>query len=85
MKLRVRQEAPKTSDAGSDHKSGSHNFDALAWRMAERIAEEKLLANDVVDLVFTLEENTHPEFGGIQLSVCDLKKAQAVSAIGAVT
>jgi single-stranded-DNA-specific exonuclease len=81
VKLRVRQEVPKTREQGANHKSGNHNFDALAWRMAERIAEEGLLANDVVDLAFTLEENTHPEFGGIQLSVCDLKKVQATSTV----
>jgi single-stranded-DNA-specific exonuclease len=86
VKLRVRQEIPKTPEQGPNHRQGNHNFDALAWRMAERIAEEKLLADDVIDLAFTLEENTHPEFGGIQLSICDLKKIQVTSAaIGAVS
>jgi single-stranded-DNA-specific exonuclease len=81
VKLRVGQEAPSQDGAaGNSKKSLQQNFDALAWRMAERIAEEKLLANDVVDLAFRLEENTHPEFGGIQLSVCDLKKVQVTSA-----
>jgi single-stranded-DNA-specific exonuclease len=49
-------------------------FDAMAWRMAEKIASEGLLANDTVDLAFTLDENTHPEFGGIELRVCDFRK-----------
>jgi single-stranded-DNA-specific exonuclease len=49
-------------------------FDAMAWRMAERISKEGILANDNVDLAFTLDENTHPEFGGIELRVCDFKK-----------
>lgn len=77
-KLRVRQEVLKTSlpEQRANGTGIQQNFDALAWRMAERIAEEKLLANDLVDLAFTLEENTHPEFGGIQLSVCDLKRVQ---------
>ncbi|HWY70619.1 MAG TPA: single-stranded-DNA-specific exonuclease RecJ [Terriglobales bacterium] len=46
-------------------------FDAMAWRMAERISNEGILANDCVDVAFTLDENTHPEFGGIELRVCD--------------
>ena len=85
VKLRVRQEVPKTSLPGQreNGKGVQHNFDALAWRMAERIAEQKLLANDIVDLAFTLEENTHPEFGGIQLSVCDLKKVEVASTAAA--
>ncbi|HET9742850.1 MAG TPA: single-stranded-DNA-specific exonuclease RecJ [Terriglobales bacterium] len=56
------------------------SFDALAWRMAERIATEGLLANDNIDLAFTLEENTHPEFGGIDLRVCDFRRSISASA-----
>ena len=50
-------------------------FDAMAWRMAERISSEGILANDTVDLAFTLDENPHPEFGGIELRVCDFRKS----------
>ncbi|HEX7958435.1 MAG TPA: DHHA1 domain-containing protein, partial [Terriglobales bacterium] len=87
VKLRVRQEVSKASspDQRANGKGMQQNFDALAWRMAERIAEEKLLANDMVDLAFNLEENTHPEFGGIQLSVCDLKRVQASTAAALVS
>jgi len=49
-------------------------FDAMAWRMAERVAHEGILANDCVDVAFTLDENTHPEFGGIELRVCDFRR-----------
>jgi len=51
-------------------------FDAMAWRMAERISNEGILANDCVDLAFTLDENTHPEFGGIELRVCDFRRSE---------
>ncbi len=81
----LRDAQSKDLGSASGRRSSNHNFDALAWRMAERIAEEKLLANDLVDMAFSLEENTHPDFGGIQLSVCDLKKVQAGSDRGAVT
>lgn len=55
-------------------------FDAMAWRMADRISTEGVLANDGVDLAFTLDENTHPEFGGIELRVCDFRKSIAARA-----
>lgn len=74
-KLRVRQ-------SNSDGKA-VRSFDALAWRMAERVQRESLIAGDVVDLAFTIEENTHPEFGGLQLSVCDFVKVNAKVAAGA--
>jgi single-stranded-DNA-specific exonuclease len=54
----------------------SMRFDAMAWRMAERISKEGILANDCVDAAFTLDENTHPEFGGIELRVCDFRRSE---------
>ena len=50
-------------------------FDAMAWRMAERISAEGILAHTIIDLAFTLDENTHPEFGGIELRACDFRKS----------
>lgn len=55
-------------------------FDAMAWRMAERISAEGILANDSIDLAFTLDENTHPEFGGIELRICDFRRSENRSA-----
>ena len=46
-------------------------FDALAWRMAEKVEEEKLLAGDRLDIAFTVGHNDHPEFGGLELTLCD--------------
>jgi single-stranded-DNA-specific exonuclease len=51
-------------------------FDAMAWRMAERISAEGILANDTIDMAFTLDENMHPEFGGIELRVCDFRRSR---------
>ena len=48
-------------------------FDALAWRMAERFQQEKLLAGDTLDIAFTIGQNDHPEFGGLELTICDFK------------
>ena len=51
----------------------SVTFDALAWRMAERVEQEKLLAGDTLDIAFTIGHNDHSEFGGLELTVCDFK------------
>jgi single-stranded-DNA-specific exonuclease len=48
-------------------------FDALGWNMAERIAETPLLAGDSVDIAFTIGHNDHPEYGGLELSLRDLR------------
>ncbi|HUQ49249.1 MAG TPA: single-stranded-DNA-specific exonuclease RecJ [Terriglobales bacterium] len=54
--------------------------DALAWRMAERFRIENLLAGDQLDLAFTLEENTHPDFGGLQMVIKDFVRVPASEA-----
>jgi len=59
-------------------RSLTHN--AVGWRMAERVAEEKLLPGDNLDIAFTLDENDHPEFGGVELTLRDFRAARAESA-----
>jgi len=48
-------------------------FDALGWHMAERLQESPLLAGDAIDIAFTIGHNDHPEYGGLELSLRDLK------------
>ena len=48
-------------------------FDALGWRMAERIAQAHLLPGDTIDIAFTLDQNDHPDYGGLELSLRDFK------------
>jgi len=50
-------------------------LDVLAWRMAENLQGLNLLAGEPLDLAFRLDENQHPEFGGLQLILCDLARA----------
>jgi hypothetical protein len=50
-------------------------FDALGWHMAERIQKSPLLAGDAVDIVFCIGQNDHPEYGGLELSLRDLRSA----------
>jgi hypothetical protein len=48
-------------------------FDALGWRMAERVQQSPLLAGDTIDIAFTIGHNDHPEYGGLELSLRDLR------------
>ena len=49
--------------------------DVLGWRMAERVAQDSLLAGDVLDLAFSVDYNEHPDFGGVQLSLLDFVRS----------
>jgi single-stranded-DNA-specific exonuclease len=59
-------------------------YDATGWRMAERATPEQLLAGDVLDIAFNVGQNEHPEFGGLELNLCDFKKKSVETAASAV-
>jgi single-stranded-DNA-specific exonuclease len=51
-------------------------FDALGWRMAERIQQTPLLAGDAIDIAFTIGHNEHSEYGGLELSLTDFRASR---------
>jgi single-stranded-DNA-specific exonuclease len=48
-------------------------LDALGWHMAERLQQTPLLAGDGIDVAFTIGNNDHPEYGGLELSLRDFQ------------
>lgn len=48
-------------------------YDTLGWHMAERMAQIPLLAGDAIDVAFTIGNNDHPEYGGLELSLKDFR------------
>jgi single-stranded-DNA-specific exonuclease len=76
-KLRLRQDGGAAGNGGNGR--GIRSFDALCWRMADRLKREAVIAGDLLDVAFTVEENTHPDFGGLQLSVCDFARANGAA------
>jgi len=48
---------------------------ALGWHMAERIQPAQLLPGDAIDIAFSIDHNDHPDFGGLELSLRDFRKA----------
>lgn len=56
-------------------------FDALGWNLAERCQQAALRPGDHLDIAFTIDNNDHPEYGGLELSIRDFKsQAKATSA-----
>lgn len=53
----------------------SRPYDAIGWRMREEIDALALSIGDKLDLVYSIEENTDPEFGGIQLVLKELSRS----------
>jgi single-stranded-DNA-specific exonuclease len=71
MKLAVEQDSRKFATG----------IPALGWGMAERFHQEQVLAGDVLDVAFTLEHNEHPEFGGLELRLCDVVRTGGVRSV----
>jgi single-stranded-DNA-specific exonuclease len=57
-------------------------FDALGWHMAERLQQSPLLAGDSVDIAYCIGQNDHPEYGGLELFLRDLKASATTSDSG---
>jgi single-stranded-DNA-specific exonuclease len=51
------------------------NFATLGWHWAETVRALALTTGDAVDLVYRLRENEHPEFGGLELEIVDLRRS----------
>ena len=72
LKLRI------VPDNGSS--SQQRASEVLGWRMADRATQEALILGDRLDLAFTVDYNTHPDFGGIQLTLTDFARCSPVKA-----
>ncbi len=48
-------------------------YNALGWHIAKRFQDSRLLPGDCLDIAFTIGQNEHPDFGGLELSLRDFK------------
>jgi len=48
-------------------------YEALGWHMAERCQQAALLPGDNLEIAFTIDNNDHPEYGGLELSLRDFR------------
>ncbi|HEY2394135.1 MAG TPA: single-stranded-DNA-specific exonuclease RecJ [Candidatus Angelobacter sp.] len=69
IKLRVNQRRPDAK--------ASFNYDAMGWRMAERLQAEPLQSGDTLDVAYKIGYNFHPDFGGLELTLEDFRKSSA--------
>jgi single-stranded-DNA-specific exonuclease len=74
IKLRVSQRMPNAK--------ASFNYEAVGWRMADRLQAEVFQAGDSLDVAYKIGLNFHPEFGGLELTLEDFRKS--ISAVVSV-
>jgi single-stranded-DNA-specific exonuclease len=76
IKLRVNQRLPNAK--------ASFNYEAVGWRMAERALAAGLQPGDNLDVAYKIGLNFHPDFGGLELTLEDFRRAvpAAISVCG---
>ena len=52
---------------------------ALGWRWAERVRNSDWITGSRIDLAYRLRKNEHPDFGGLELEIVDLRPAESIS------
>jgi len=52
-------------------------FDAVGWRMREQLEPLNLTLGEKLDIAYTVEENTDPDFFGLQLILRDVRRSVA--------
>ncbi len=67
IKLKVNQKRPDAK--------ASYNYEAIGWRMAERLQTDPFQVGDSLDVAFTVGFNFHPDYGGLELTLEDFKKS----------
>ena len=80
--IRGRSLRTENRELRTDPGTGLRNkitFDALGWGMAGRLEQSPPVAGDRVDIAFTIGHNDHPEFGGLELSLRDLRMVRTAA------
>ena len=83
VRLRVAPAALETSASAGQRAGGTPalpwrsniTFKAMGWGLKESCDKLQLLAGDRLDIAYTLGLNDHPEFGGLELTLRDLRRS----------
>ncbi|HEX6503772.1 MAG TPA: single-stranded-DNA-specific exonuclease RecJ [Terriglobales bacterium] len=79
LKLKLGSTEDRERSAGRFDWRRCVTYDVNGWRMAERAVSEQLLPGDILDIAFTVGQNEHPEFGGLELTLCDFQRQSSLT------
>ena len=72
--VQVAHSAASASSAATTWRSNI-TFKAMGWGLKESCERLQLLAGDRLDIAYAISMNDHPEFGGLELTLRDLMRA----------
>jgi single-stranded-DNA-specific exonuclease len=50
---------------------------AIGWNMAARVASLDLKQGSLIDIAYRIRENTHPDFGGLEIEIAGIESSSA--------
>jgi single-stranded-DNA-specific exonuclease len=71
----IRLELAQESSVSTALSGASGTIRAVGWDLAGRTAELALKAGSLIDLVYRIRENDHPEFGGLEVEIAGMQPA----------
>ena len=72
----LRLELAQESATSPAHSSSGGAIKAIGWDFAGRATELALKAGSLIDLVYRIRENDHPEFGGLEVEIAGIELAK---------
>ena len=79
IRLELAQRSPHSSSIDSVSANSSSAIRAVGWNLAARADELALKRGSLIDIAYRIRENTHPEFGGLEIEIAGmLASAQAI-------
>ena len=75
----IRLELVQTSELPSAIHPGSGTaIRAVGWNLAARAAELQLSQGSTIDLAYRIRENTHPDFGGLEVEIAGIEQGSGI-------
>ena len=79
VRLELAQEAESSAAASGQHSAvvagSSGAVRAVGWDLAARVMSLALNQDSMIDLVYRIRENEHPEYGGIEVEIAGIEPA----------
>jgi single-stranded-DNA-specific exonuclease len=73
IRLELAQTAASDANQPAIPTGSSVAIRAVGWNLAVRAAELELKQGSVVDIAYRIRENTHPDFGGLEVEVAGIR------------
>jgi len=77
IRLELTQQASASATGHSIRPASNASMRAIGWNMAARVASLDLKQGSLIDIAYRIRENTHPDFGGLEIEIAGIESSSA--------